>query len=91
MISNKGKTLLGVKGPITFHKYTITLYTPEHLQISWDVYAKKSADILSFASHSLLSLTETQEYVDEIYDEDYYMAPSIMDTYVPPRECNKIE
>ena len=35
--------------------------------------------------------TETQEYVDEIYDEDYYMAPSIMDPYVPPRECNKIE
>ncbi len=35
--------------------------------------------------------TETQEYVDEIYDEDYYMAPSIIDPYVPPRECNKIE
>ena len=47
--------------------------------------------MVPFASHSLLSLTETQEYVDEIYDEDYYMAPSIMDSYVPPRECNKIE
>ena len=45
----------------------------------------------AFTTHSLLSLTETQEYVDEIYDEDYYMAPSIMDPYVPPRECNKIE
>ena len=26
----------------------ITLYTPGHLQISWDVFAKKSADIMSF-------------------------------------------
>ena len=33
---------------ITSHQYTITLYTPGHLQISWDVFAKKSADILSF-------------------------------------------
>ena len=37
---------------ITSHQYTITFYTPGHLQISWDVFAKKSA----FASHSLLSL-----------------------------------
>ena len=33
---------------ITSHQYTITLYTPGHQQISWDVFAKKSADILSF-------------------------------------------
>ena len=33
---------------IKSHQYTITLYTPGHLQISWDVFAKKSADILSF-------------------------------------------
>ena len=32
----------------TSHQYTITLYTSGHLQISWDVFAKKSADILSF-------------------------------------------
>ena len=34
--------------PITSHQYTITLYTTGHLQISWDVFAKKSADIMSF-------------------------------------------
>ena len=28
--------------------YTKTLYTPGHLEISWEVFAKKSADILSF-------------------------------------------
>ena len=33
---------------IKSHQYTITLCTPGHLQISWDVFAKKSADILSF-------------------------------------------
>ena len=33
---------------ITSHQYTITLYTPGHLQISWDVFAKKFVDILSF-------------------------------------------
>ena len=27
--------------------YKITLYTPGHLEISWEVFAKKSADILS--------------------------------------------
>ena len=32
----------------TSRQYTITLYTPGHLQILWDVFAKKSADILSF-------------------------------------------
>ena len=36
--------------------------------------------------------TRTQEYVDEIYDEDYYMAPSVLEPYVPPpRECNEIK
>ena len=33
---------------ITSHQYTTTLYTPGHLPISWDVFARKSADILSF-------------------------------------------
>ena len=33
---------------ITSHQYTITLYTSGHLQISWDVFAKKSADFMSF-------------------------------------------
>ena len=28
--------------------YTITLYTPGYLEISWEVFAKKSADTLSF-------------------------------------------
>merc|ERR1712156_125801 len=35
--------------------------------------------------------TTNQEYVDELYDEDYYMAPSISDSYVQAIECNKIE
>ena len=35
----------------SFRKYTITLYTPEHLEIIWElVLAKKSADILSFCN-----------------------------------------
>ena len=28
--------------------YKITLYTPGHIEISWEVFAKKTADILSF-------------------------------------------
>ena len=40
--------LLSSRVAITSHQYTITLYTPGHLQILWDVFAKKSADILSF-------------------------------------------
>ena len=28
--------------------YTITLYTPQHQEISWEVFAKKSADIFSY-------------------------------------------
>ena len=34
--------------PISSHKYTLTLYTPGHLEITWELFAKKSADILSF-------------------------------------------
>ena len=33
---------------ISSHKYTITLYIPRHLEIIWELFAKKSADILSF-------------------------------------------
>ena len=40
--------------------YTMTLYTPGHLQISWDVFAKKSADILSFC---ILFITVSREIV----------------------------
>ena len=34
---------------------TITLYTPGHLEISWEVFVKKSADILSFRHSFTLS------------------------------------
>ena len=34
---------------ITSHKYTITLYTSGHLQISWNIFAKQSADFMSFS------------------------------------------
>ena len=56
-ICQKSVTRVATRGPpgllssrvaITSHQYTITLYTSGHLQISWDVFAKKSADILSF-------------------------------------------
>ena len=32
----------------TSHQYTITLYTHGNLQILWDIFAKISADIMSF-------------------------------------------
>jgi hypothetical protein len=61
LLSQKSVTRVATRGPpgllssrvmskfaITSHQYTITLYTAGHLQISWDVFAKKSADILSF-------------------------------------------
>jgi hypothetical protein len=44
--------LLSSRVAITSHQYTITLYTSGHLQISWDVFAKKSADI-SFITISM--------------------------------------
>ena len=56
-ICQKSVTRVGTRGPpgllssrvaITSHQYTITLYTSGHLQISWDVFALKSADMLSF-------------------------------------------
>ena len=33
---------------ISSHKYAIKLYSPGHLAIIWELFAKKSADILSF-------------------------------------------
>ena len=42
---------------ISSRKYTITLYTPGHLEVIWELFAKKSEDILSFYnSFILLSL-----------------------------------
>ena len=35
--------------------YAITLYTPGHLEISWEVFGKKSADIQSFRHSFTLS------------------------------------
>ena len=35
---------------VSSHKYTITLHTPENLEIIWELFAKKSADILSFCN-----------------------------------------
>ena len=58
-ICQKSVTRVATRGPpgllssrvaITSHQYTITLYTSGHLQISWDVFAKKS---WAFASLSL--------------------------------------
>ena len=52
-ICQKSVTRVATRGPwllssrvmstfaITSYQYTITLYTPGHLQISWDVFAKK--------------------------------------------------
>ena len=45
--------------------YRITLYTPGHLEISWKVFAKKSADILSFRhSFTLSSLHHHPSFMD---------------------------
>ena len=41
---------------IKSHQYTITLYTPGHLKIIWELFSKKSADILSFHNSFILSL-----------------------------------
>ena len=42
---------------ISSHKYTITLYTPGHLEIIWELFAKKSADILSFRISFITTLS----------------------------------
>ena len=44
LLSSRIMSIFAIKS----HHYTIKLYTLGHLQISWDVFAKKSADILSF-------------------------------------------
>ena len=42
---------------ISSHKYTITLYNPEHLEIIWELFAKKKQlTSWAFATHSLLFL-----------------------------------
>ena len=38
--------------------YIVTLYTPGYLKISWDVFAKKSADILSCRNSFITISTE---------------------------------
>ena len=35
-------------------KHKITLYTPGHLEIIWDLFAKKQLTSLAFATHSIL-------------------------------------
>ena len=47
---------------IKSHQYTITLCTPGHLQISWDVFAKKSADILSFRNSFITISTQSPQF-----------------------------
>ena len=45
--------------------YIVTLYTPGYLEISWEVFAKKSADILSFRhSFTLSSLHHHPSFMD---------------------------
>ena len=43
--------------------YTITLYTPGHLEISWEVFAKKPADILSFRN-SFITISSTGSFIE---------------------------
>ena len=50
---------------ITSHQYTITLYTPGYLEISWEVFTKKSADILSFRI-SFITISSTHQKIREI-------------------------
>jgi hypothetical protein len=51
---------------IKSHQYTITLYTPEHQKISWDVFEKKSADILSFCN-SFITISSKAKKMQEIF------------------------
>ena len=56
---------------ITSHQYTITLYTPGHLQISWDVFAKKSADILSFCN-SFITISNQYQAQRNLTKVDFF-------------------
>ena len=51
---------------ITSHQYTITLYTSGHLQISWDVFAKKSADFMSFGISFITVSSWKQSHYTEV-------------------------
>ena len=71
--STKSVTRVATRGPpgyssrvmstfaIKSRQYTITLYTPGHLHISWDVFAKKSGDILSFRN-SFITISRHTTY-----------------------------
>ena len=49
---------------ITSNQCKLPLYTPGHLQIVWDVFAKKSADIMSFRNSfiTISTYTTIQKY-----------------------------
>ena len=60
---------------ISSHKYTITLYTPGHLEIIWELFAKKSADILSFRN-SFITISRFGTFIwgkDSNYFENIYL------------------
>ena len=49
--------------------YTITLYTPGHLEISWEVFAKKSADILSFRNSFITISSIIEELLERMFQQ----------------------
>ena len=52
---------------IRSRKYTITLYTPGHLEIIWELFAKKSADILSFRN-SFITISSMNAFLLAMYE-----------------------
>ena len=54
---------------ISSHKYTITLYNPGHLEIIWELFAKKSADSIFLISAPILTVMDGfgRELLDQYY------------------------
>ena len=49
---------------LSVHQRKLTLYTPGHIQIVWDVFAKKSTDIMNFCNSfiTISTYTTIQKY-----------------------------
>ena len=47
---------------ISCHTFEITLYTPGHLEIIWELFAKKSAEVLSFRNSFITISSSTNDF-----------------------------
>ena len=67
---------------ISSRKYSVTLYTPGHLKIIWELFAKESADILSFSnSFIIISRIDVKFYKWPTYKWPPYKWPPKEATY----------